>query len=54
MHVTATCIAAHGGGAPLLDQAIARMPQIEELLFHGAASRPFAETQKKLQQLAGA
>ncbi len=42
------------GGDPLLDQAIARMPQIEELLFHGAASRPFAETQKKLQQIAGA
>ena len=41
------------GGDQLLDQAIARLPAIEELLFHGATPRPLAETQKRLQQLAG-
>ncbi|MGE3171508.1 MAG: FliI/YscN family ATPase [Planctomycetota bacterium] len=41
------------GGDPLLDQAIARMPQIEQLLFHGAGSRPVAETTRLLQQVAG-
>jgi FliI/YscN family ATPase len=42
------------GSDALLDAAIARMPAIEGLLFHGTASRPAAETQRMLQQIAGA
>lgn len=41
------------GADPLLDQAIARIGAIEGLLFHGADTRPFAETEKLLQQIAG-
>ncbi|MEO6593314.1 MAG: FliI/YscN family ATPase [Planctomycetota bacterium] len=41
------------GSDPLLDQAIARMGAIENLLFHGAEGRKAAETQKLLQQIAG-
>jgi flagellum-specific ATP synthase len=41
------------GGDPLLDQAIARLPQIEELLYHGASSRLPADTQKRMQAIAG-
>lgn len=41
------------GGDPLLDQAMARMPAIEELLYHGAQARPVAETQRKMQLVAG-
>lgn len=41
------------GSDPLLDQAIAKMGAIENLLFHGAASRGAAETHKALQQIAG-
>jgi len=41
------------GGDPLLDQAVAKMPAIEQLLFHPGA-RPMAETQKLLQAIAGA
>ena len=42
------------GGDPLLDQAIAKLPAIEELLYHGAQPRPVAETQKRMQQIVGA
>lgn len=41
------------GADPLLDQAIARLPAIEGLLYHGVESRPAAETQRLLQQIAG-
>ena len=41
------------GGDQLLDQAIARLPALEELLFQGATPRPRAETPKRRQQLAG-
>lgn len=41
------------GADPLLDQAIARIGAIEALLFHGSDSRPLAETQRLLQQIAG-
>jgi FliI/YscN family ATPase len=41
------------GSDALLDQALARLPGIEALLFHGAALRPLAETQRLMQQLAG-
>lgn len=41
------------GGDPLLDAAIAKMPAIEGLLYHGAQPRPVADTQKLLQQIAG-
>ena len=41
------------GADPLLDQAIARIGAIEGLLFHGSESRPAAETQRLLQQIAG-
>jgi FliI/YscN family ATPase len=42
------------GGDALLDQAIAKMPAIEGLLYHGATPRPAAETAQLLAQLAGA
>src|SRR5207249_915894 len=42
------------GGDALLDQAISKMPAIEALLYHGVQLRPAAETQKLLQQIAGA
>ena len=42
-----------GGPGPLLDQAIGKIALIEGLLFHGSDSRPAAETQKLLQQIAG-
>jgi len=42
------------GADPLLDQAIGKLPAIENLLFHGAELRPAAETQRLLQQIAGA
>ena len=42
------------GGDALLDQAVAKMPAIEALLYHGTQGRPMAETQKLLQQIAGA
>jgi len=41
------------GADPLLDQAIGKIAAIEGLLFHGSDSRPAAETQKLLQQIAG-
>jgi len=41
------------GADPLLDQAIARLPAIEGLLYHGVESRPALETQRLLQQIAG-
>ena len=41
------------GGDPLLDQAIAKMPQIEQMLYHGSSVRPQAETLQMLQQLVG-
>jgi flagellar biosynthesis/type III secretory pathway ATPase len=41
------------GADPLLDQAIAKIGPIESLLFHGAESRPVADTQKALQAIAG-
>lgn len=41
------------GADPLLDQAIARIGAIEALLFHGSESRPLAETQRLLMQIAG-
>ncbi|MCU0865162.1 MAG: FliI/YscN family ATPase [Planctomycetes bacterium] len=41
------------GADPLLDQAIGKIALIEGLLFHGSDSRPAAETQKLLQQIAG-
>ena len=42
------------GADPLLDQAIAKVAAIDNLLYHGSQSRPAAETQKLLQQIAGA
>ncbi|MBK8095613.1 MAG: FliI/YscN family ATPase [Planctomycetes bacterium] len=42
------------GADPLLDQAVAKVGAIEQLLFHGAAPRPAADTQKLLQQIVGA
>lgn len=42
------------GGDPLLDQAIAKMPQIEALLHHGVEARSWAETSRLLTQIAGA
>jgi FliI/YscN family ATPase len=42
------------GGDALLDQAVAKLPAVEQLLFHGTAPRGAAETQKLLQQAAGA
>ena len=42
------------GADPLLDQAMARIGAIENLLFHGVEVRAAAETQKLLQQIAGA
>jgi FliI/YscN family ATPase len=42
------------GGDALLDQALARLPAIEQLLFHGSATRRPADTQKLMQQIAGA
>ncbi|MBM4061718.1 MAG: flagellum-specific ATP synthase FliI, partial [Planctomycetes bacterium] len=42
------------GADPLLDQALGKLPAIENLLFHGAELRPAAETQRLLQQIAGA
>lgn len=41
------------GADPLLDQAIAKIGTIENLLYHGTQTRPAAETQKLLQQVAG-
>ncbi|MBL8731150.1 MAG: FliI/YscN family ATPase [Planctomycetes bacterium] len=41
------------GADPLLDQALQRIGNIEGLLFHGTESRPAAETQRLLQQIAG-
>jgi len=42
------------GGDPLLDAAVAKMPAIEGLLYHGSTPRPAADTQKLLQQITGA
>ncbi|MGC6488556.1 MAG: FliI/YscN family ATPase [Planctomycetota bacterium] len=42
------------GADPLLDQAIARIQPIEELLYHGKAPRSASETLARMQQLAGA
>ncbi len=42
------------GADPLLDQAIAKIGAIESLLYHGAETRPAAETQRLMQQIAGA
>jgi len=42
------------GADPLLDQAIAKIGAIEQFLYHGAESRPLADTQRLLQQIAGA
>ena len=42
------------GSDPLLDQAIAKVAAIEGLLYHGSETRPAAETQRLLQQIAGA
>jgi len=42
------------GADPLLDQAIVKVGQIEQLLYHGTASRPANETAALLQQIAGA
>jgi len=41
------------GADPLLDQAIAKIGAIDNLLFHGSQSRAAADTQKLLQQVAG-
>jgi FliI/YscN family ATPase len=41
------------GADPLLDQAIAKVGSIEELLFHGSQARSAAETQRLLQLIAG-
>jgi flagellum-specific ATP synthase len=41
------------GADPLLDQAIAKIAAIEGLLYHGTDSRPLADTQRLLQQIAG-
>jgi flagellum-specific ATP synthase len=41
------------GADPLLDQAIAKLPAIEALLYHGADSRSANDTQRLLQQIAG-
>ena len=40
------------GSDPLLDQAISRNSAIEQLLYHGTASRPAAETLAAMQQIA--
>ena len=42
------------GGDPLLDQAMARIQPIEELLHHGKGPRTAAETLALMQQIAGA
>jgi FliI/YscN family ATPase len=41
------------GADPLLDQAIAKIGQIDNLLYHGSESRPVAQTLQLLQQIAG-
>ncbi len=41
------------GSDPLLDEALARMPQIEALLYQGSETRPIAESIEMLQALAG-
>ena len=41
------------GSDPLLDQAIAKMPAIEELLFNSDAPRSAEETVQLLQQITG-
>jgi len=41
------------GADPLLDQAIARIGDIEKLLYHGRDSRSAADTGQLLQQLTG-
>jgi FliI/YscN family ATPase len=41
------------GADALLDRALARLPQIENLLYHGTETRSFADTQRLLQQVAG-
>ena len=41
------------GADPLLDQAMAKVGQIESLLYHGSESRPVAHTLQMLQQIAG-
>jgi FliI/YscN family ATPase len=42
------------GADALLDQALAKLPSIEALLYHGTEVRRAAETQRLLQQIAGA
>ncbi len=42
------------GADPLLDQAIAKIGAIEQLLHHGRDPRPLADTRARLQQVAGA
>ena len=42
------------GADPLLDQAIGKIAAIESLLHHGAERRAAADTQRLLQQIAGA
>jgi FliI/YscN family ATPase len=42
------------GADPLLDQALAKVGAIEAMLFHGTESRHLADTQRMLQQIAGA
>ena len=41
------------GADPLLDQAIAKIGAIESLLFHGAETRPAAETLETMQRITG-
>ncbi|MEC7584283.1 MAG: FliI/YscN family ATPase [Planctomycetota bacterium] len=41
------------GGDPLLDQAIAKMPKIEQMLYHGSEVRSREDTLQKLQELSG-
>ena len=41
------------GGDPLLDQAIAKMPKIEQMLFHGSEVRSREDSLQRLQELTG-
>ena len=41
------------GGDPLLDQAMAKMPKIEQLLFHGSEVWSRDDTLQRMQQLTG-